>query len=133
MPIYEAECRPCGVPAEYLRSIEERHNTPSCPECGEQMQQRIFTPPLGYVRGRFEPFVSTIDGTLIKNHRDMDEHNRRNNVQCMADGYSNEKVLSGDFGIKKEKQDNTKDIAEDLMESAIKVRDGYKPEVQYED
>ena len=32
------------------------------------------------VRGNFDAFHSPVDGSLIRNHRDLEEHNRRNNV-----------------------------------------------------
>lgn len=47
--------------------------------------------------GAFEPFRSNVDGTLIRNGRELREHNRRNNV-----------VLAEEFGTeffeKKEKE-----------------------------
>ena len=41
------------------------------------------------VRGNFDPFVSTVDGTLISTHRDLEQHNKRNNV-VSASEYSPE-------------------------------------------
>jgi hypothetical protein len=91
------------------------------------MQKVIFSVPRGYVRGKFEAFKSSVDGTIIANHRDMTEHNRRNGVVCVADGYSDEKVRSGSFAKKAVKTDKA-DINRDLAEAAVMVRDGYKPQ-----
>lgn len=33
-----------------------------------------------FVRGDFDAFVSPVDGAVIRNHRQLEEHNRRNNV-----------------------------------------------------
>jgi hypothetical protein len=95
------------------------------------MVKKVFSAPKGYVRGKFEPFKSTVDGTVIASHRDMQEHNKRNGVVCVADGYSDEKVRSGQItqAVKKEKSD----VAADLGQALIQVREGYKPEVMYED
>jgi len=111
--------------------VAECLDTPDCPECGVRMLKKVFSAPKGYVRGKFEPFKSNVDGTIIANHRDMQEHNRRNNVVCLADGYSDEKVRAGQITqpVKKEKSD----VAADLGQALIQVREGYKPKVQYED
>jgi len=34
----------------------------------------------GIIVRDIEPFVSPVDNTLIRNHRELEEHNRRNNV-----------------------------------------------------
>lgn len=37
---------------------------------------------------RFEtPFVSPVDGSLIRNKQDLHDHNRRNNVEQTSDGH----------------------------------------------
>jgi len=37
---------------------------------------------------RFEsPFVSPVDGTLIRSKQDLHDHNRRNNVEQTSDGH----------------------------------------------
>ena len=37
------------------------------------------------VRGNFDAFVSPVDGSLIRNHRELEDHNRRNNVVNSAE------------------------------------------------
>jgi len=133
IPVYEAQCPECQVRAEYLRGVAECLDTPDCPECGVKMAKKVFSVPHGFMRGKFEPFKSTVDGTIIANHKDMLEHNKRNNVVCMADGYTDEQVKAGTFKKEPVKVDTKKEVASDLMEAAIQVRDGYKPEVRYED
>lgn len=32
------------------------------------------------VRGNFDAFVSPVDGTLVRNQRELEDHNKRNNV-----------------------------------------------------
>jgi len=130
VPVYESQCPTCAATAEYLRAVADCLDTPDCPECGVRMVKKVFSAPKGYVRGKFEAFKSSVDGTIIANHRDMQEHNRRNDVVCLADGYSDEKVRAGQ-AIQPLKQEKS-DVAADLGAALIAVRDGYRPEVQHE-
>ena len=131
MPVYTARCLDCEAVTDYLRGVDERLNTPQCDECGGDTSLVILTAPKSFVRGRFAAFRSTVDGTIIDSHKSMQEHNKRNGVECLADGYSNESVLSGLPQKKADKMD-TKELMRDIAEAAISVRDGYRPEVQSE-
>lgn len=105
-----------------------------CPQCGNTNKLTPFvTAPKGFMRGKFEPFRSTVDGTIIDGHRSMQEHNKRNGVVCVADGYSNDSVLKGNFNNNQPEKVNAKDLANDIGESIMKLKNGYRPEVQYED
>jgi len=98
------------------------------------MTLAIFTAPKGFVRGKFEPFRSTVDGTIIANHLDMREHNKRNGVECLADGYSEDKILSGKFKKQELAPISSKEeLIADIATAAYEVKNGYKPEVQHDD
>jgi hypothetical protein len=98
------------------------------------MAKKVFSVPMGYMKGRFDPFRSTVDGSVISTQRDMDEHNKRNGVVCMADGYSDETVRSGAFGRKASQHVTDKnELRDDLAHAAMLVRDGYKPNVEVHD
>jgi putative FmdB family regulatory protein len=43
MPFYDYICLKCGTEEEHLRSIEERHNAPSC-RCGANMKLLVSSP-----------------------------------------------------------------------------------------
>lgn len=131
MPLYQARCPQCGSYAEYRRSIDERMDTPVC-DCGSRMDKVIYTAPTGVVTGKFEPFVSMVDGTLIRNNRELQEHNRRNNVVNLNDGFSEEKVRAGDLGQKPATLDKSERVA-DIQEAIHKVSNGYKPKVEVDD
>jgi len=134
MTVYEAQCSVCDATADYLRPVDDRLDTPVCPECNVRMDKKVFSAPKGYVRGKFAPFRSTVDGTMINNHNDMREHNKRNDVVCLADGYSDAQVKAAMFQKPAEAPISTKEeLTADIMTAAIQVRDGYKPEVQYDD
>jgi len=133
MPVYEAQCPVCDAYCEYVRPVSQCMDTPTC-ECGERMAKKVFSVPMGYIRGKFEPFKSTVDGTVIANHRDMMEHNKRNGVVCMADGYSDETVRKGAFGRKPAQHvTDKKELRDDLAHAAMLVRDGYKPTIEVHD
>lgn len=105
-----------------------------CPQCGNTNKLTPWiTAPSSFMRGKFEPFRSTVDGTIIDSHRSMQEHNKRNDVVCVADGYTNEQVLSGNYNKPpKEEKVNKQDLANDIGESIMKLNNGYRPEVQYD-
>lgn len=131
VPVYEAICRDCEIAADYLRPVDQCMDTPICVSCGGKMHKVILSAPKGFVKGKFEPFVSSVDGTLISSQRDMDEHNRRNNVVSMADGYDNDTVIRGDFVKPEEKDIN--DLKADIAEATHMVTQGYKPHTEVYD
>lgn len=126
MPKYEAECGVCGEIKTYIRSVAERENTPECH--GKPMKKGIFSAPKGYVLGRFDSFRSTVDGTIISTRRGLEEHNKRNGVVSLADGYSDEKIRRGEFRKKERKLDKRK-LKHDIAEATMMVKNGYKPKV----
>lgn len=89
------------------------------------MKKVIFSAPKGFVSGKFEPFISHVDGSLITSQRDMQEHNRRNGVVNLADGYDNEAVIKGDY-LKPPEADKS-DLKADIAEATAMVSQGYKP------
>lgn len=123
MPVYEADCEDCGVYADYLREVKDYLDTPHCPECGIKMRKIIRSAPKGYMVGQFDAFQSTVDRSIIRSQRDLLEHNKRNNVISLADGYSTEQLINHK-GIPTEQPRNVK---ADLAEAYKAVKDGYKP------
>lgn len=130
---YDAICMSCVQTFEYFSSIEERNNVPACPECaGSDVRKVILAAPQGCVKGKFEPFKSTLDGTIISSNRELVEHNRRNNVQLLGDGYSNDDILNGKIGQQEQKGPDKKEIARDIYEAIKLCESGYKPVIQSE-
>ena len=130
--IYEAECEVCGHGFDYVAAVEDRNNVPLCQMCQGKARKVIRTAPRGHVTGKFEPFVSSVDGTLISNDRQLKEHNRRNGVVNLNDGYSEEKVISGQIGTKPQ-QESKAEKAKDIIEAIKAVESGYKPKVEVQD
>lgn len=130
--IYDGECMSCGKQFVYTRSVAQCMDVPPCPACGHESRKVILTAPTGIVTGKFEAFRSNLDGSLIRNQRELEDHNRRNNVRLLGEGYTNEQILKGEMGQKKAKPDK-KEIAKDLIDSISAVKAGYKPKVQVAD
>lgn len=126
MPTYDARCDKCHKPFTYHSTVPNRHCVPACVHCGGDAHKVILTAPKGFVKGNFEAFKSTVDGSIISTERDLRNHNKRNNVVQIGEGYDESKVIAGDFGRKEAKPDK-KDIAEDIRKSVQKLQDGYKP------
>ncbi len=126
MPSYDSRCRDCGKLSMYVSTVANCHTVPPCSYCGGAASKVIITAPRGYVKGNFDAFKSPVDGSIITGHRALEEHNKRNQVANLHDGYEEAKVVAGDFGRVEAKPDK-KDIAADIAESIHKVKEGYKP------
>ena len=132
MPTYQARCIRCCREYEYTSSIANCMTPPICPDnlCRGWGQKVILTAPRGFVTGKFEPFVSPVDGSVITCQRELREHNSRNGVVNIHDGYSEEAIMADGFGSKKvDKQKEVKELANDVGESIQMLNAGYKPTI----
>jgi hypothetical protein len=129
MPKYEAVCVECRTGVDYVSSVIDRDNTPVCPDCGRETTRMILTPPKGFVKGNFEAFVSPVDKSVISTDRELREHNKRNNVVNVHEGFDEAKVVAGDFCNDRLKPDK-KEIAADIIAAARQIESGYKPPVR---
>ncbi len=125
MPTFDAKCERCTAVTEYVRQMSERNDTPHCPACGHKMAKVILSAPMGYVSGNFEPFKSPVDGAVIGSQRDLREHNSRNNVVSLHDGYDDATITSGKFNTNKPPP--KEDMASDIVESIQMLEQGYQP------
>lgn len=132
MARYDAQCNNCDAQFEFTARIEFYNDPPECPLCTGPTRRIILAAPQGFVKGKFDAFVSPVDFSVISTERDLAEHNRRNGVVNIQEGYSEEKVLKGDFGKKKE-DNNAKEVAGDIQEAIHDVTHGYKPTIGAED
>jgi len=78
--------------------------------------------------GNFDAFKSTVDCSIIRSERELREHNKRNNVISLADGYTTEQLINHK-GIPKEEPRNVK---VELAEAYKACKEGYKPTVARE-
>jgi hypothetical protein len=127
MPVYDAQCTMCSQLSQYTSSVESRTILPLCPYCAGVTKKVIVNAPRGYVKGNFATFKSPVDGSVISTERDLREHNARNGVMNIHEGYDETKIVSGDFGKKIEGPD-PKEIANDVGEALHKLQyEGYVP------
>jgi hypothetical protein len=126
MPTYNSVCDECGAVHEYVRRIKDYLDTPDC--CERPTRKIIISAPVGVVFGRFETFRSMVDGTLIRTARELKEHNKRNGVINLAEGWSEERVIKGDYGTRP--KPDPKDIKEDVIQAVKMIEAGYTPRVE---
>lgn len=126
MPIYEAECLDCGRQHDYVRPVAHYLDVPVCPCCGGESRRVILTAPTSFVKGKFEQFRSTIDGTLIRTEKDLREHNRRNGVVNLNEGYTDEELKN--YTPPPPVTPKKEEVVADIVEAIEEVKHGYKPE-----
>ena len=132
MPRYEAVCSNCDGGYDYIASVSKCREVPACPLCGAQGRKVITSAPQGFVKGKFDPFKSNVDGSLIRNQKDLEEHNKRNNVVQLAEGYDTKDIADLPMRLQHKGPDK-KEVAKDVAEATHAVANGYRPIVQVQD
>lgn len=128
--IYPYRCPDCERQFDRVCSLFEYEHEPQffCPIC-EVECIRVITPVRSFVTGKFEPFISPVDGSVITCSHDLQEHNKRNNVVNLHDGYD-EKAVEG-FTKRAWNQtpeaERKKDLSKDMEQAIQKLESGYKP------
>jgi hypothetical protein len=90
--------------------------------------KRFYTVPRVFTKS-FEPFRSPVDGSVITNSRELSEHNKRNNVVPLHDGYDEaavKKFTETDWQ-KPLDQERKQDLGQDMEKAIQKLEQGYKP------
>jgi len=123
--IYEFECEDCGVVGEFVAEVKDYNNPPPC-TCGGKTKRVIITAPKGWMAGNFEPFQSTVDRSIIRGQKDLVEHNKRNNVVSLADGYTTEQLMNHK-GVPEQKPS---DVKAEVAEAYTALKNGYKPQLR---
>jgi len=126
MRVYECECNVCGTAGEYFAELKDYNNAPSCTSCGGECRRVIRTAPHGYMGGNFEAFQSPVDCSVIKNKKELADHNRRNDVVSLADGYTTQELLKLP-GVPPKEQ--PRDVKTEVVEAYQAVKAGYKPQI----
>lgn len=120
----------CGQPRERVCSLAQYMEDPSyrCPDCGMLLPQ-IITPSRLFTRKDFTPFRSPVDGSVISSYSELAEHNKRNNVVNVHDGYDDKAVkefIKKDWHTTPEKE-RMQDLNKDMEQAIQKLEEGYKP------
>lgn len=106
-----------------------------CPECGKPLKQIITAPRFLNNTAPFEAFKSPVDGSIITSQTALREHNARNGVVNLHDGYDGKAVDNFTKRNYQEELDKERraDLRKDAIEAIRQVADGYKPVVETED
>lgn len=121
----------CGKVRERVCRLAEYEADPSwyCSDCGQQLK-RVITAPRALNNTReFVPFISPVDRTLITSQRALREHNKRNNVVNLHDGYD-DKAVQNMTKVDYQKPldaERRVDLASDMRQAVQKLEEGYKP------
>lgn len=132
MPIYHSECKECGIRYREVRPISEYNKYPRCEACHGPTFGLILGAPMAYVANKFDAFKSYVDGSIIRNGKELEEHNKRNGVQNLHDGYDEAKILAGDLGAKRV-EPTKEETLKDAIEAYNEVKNGYRPIIGAED
>ena len=90
------------------------------------------------VRNKIEAFKSSVDGSVVTNKKELDEHNRRNDVIDVRE-WGNDQFC--DLDAKKEREarilgtsvTENKKRKNDFAESVQKLEQGYKPTIRQQE
>ncbi len=71
-----------------------------------------------------EPFISPIDGSVIRNKMELHDHNRRHNVEQTTDGHmqdwaEKEKERAGFYNTKAQKEERIEAVKETLYKLGV--------------
>jgi len=76
-----------------------------------------------------------VDGSIVSSRRELQEHNKRNNVVNTHDGYDEaaiKKWTQMDLFADKDKE-RKKDLKDDMQKAITKLEEGYVPRPASED
>lgn len=124
------EYEKCCGRRTYVRRVRAEFGMyAECPQCGQRLRAKRVQQAKLTRSPSFEAFRSPVDGSIITNRRELAEHNRRNDVVNVHDGYDSAAV---DAMITKDYQkplDNERrqDLHQDMVESIQKLDQGYTP------
>lgn len=135
--IYPYKCSKCGREHERICSLAEycNHEDIFCSVCGTIMD-RILTAPRVLLHTKpFEPFQSPVDGSIVSSRRELQEHNKRNNVVNTHDGYDEQTILNWTQKDYQKPLDEERraDLKEDMEKAVQKLEEGYTPHPPSED
>jgi putative FmdB family regulatory protein len=77
VPVYESECLQCGRRHDYIRTVAQCHDTPTC--CGETTAKRIFSAPAGFPD--IPAYESPASGRMITSRAERREDFKRTNTR----------------------------------------------------
>lgn len=133
MPVYTSKCEDCGNIVEQARPVSLYKEYPRCPACHGATVCAILIPPQGFIKGKFDAFRSTVDGTVISTESELREHNKRNNVKSMSEGFTTEALMEMTTKPRETPKVDKAEVKADIVEAIREVESGYKPLIGAQD
>lgn len=134
--IYPYKCERCGLQLDRICALKEYEMQPVllCTYCQEPMKRVLTAPTTLMHTAPFEAFKSPVDGSIINSRRELAEHNKRNSVVNLHDGYDEKGVqnFTKTDWQKPLDEERRKDLKDDMLKAINKCEEGYKPEVPSE-
>lgn len=135
--IYPYLCNECGQEYDRVCSLADYNANPDliCCVCGTLMGRVLTAPRVLLHTKPFEPFRSPVDGSIVSSRRELQEHNKRNNVVNTHDGYDEKAILGWtqkDYQ-KPLDEERRKDLKDDMKKAVQKLEEGYTPHPPSED
>lgn len=133
--LYEGCCSSAGHVRTCRLADYEADPTYKCPECDRQLKQVITAPRYLNRTSEFQSFKSPVDGSIVTSETSLREHNARNGVVNIHEGYDDKAVkdfVNKDFQ-KPLDRERSKDLRRDAEIALNRVSDGYKPQVAQEE
>lgn len=124
------EYEKCCDRRTYVRRVRTEFGVyAECASCGKRLRAKKVQQAKLTRTPSFEAFKSPVDGSVITNRRELAEHNRRNDVVNVHDGFDSAAV---DAMITKDYQkplddERRKDLQSDMEISLQRLNDGYVP------
>jgi hypothetical protein len=103
--------------ARWIQKYDKATNTSTFIPVDEQAQKRDLAEGKTtlIIRDNFESFRSIVDGSLISNHRDLENHNKRNNVVNSAE-------FNPEFLERKQKERKDRELGVRTKEETLRVK-----------
>lgn len=128
---YEGCCsNPNGVDRHCRLSEYEADESYCCPECGRSLRRVITAPRYLNNTSEFKAFKSPVDGSIVSTQQSLREHNKRNGVTNIHDGYDEKALMAATKRNYQKELDKERaaDLALDMRHAINKCEQGYKPQ-----
>lgn len=119
----------CGKPRFVKIVRTERGAYPECSACGARLVAAKVRKAKMERTSNFEPFVSPVDGSIITTKRELADHNSRNNVVNVHEGYSEDayKDMVNKNHFAEIDKERSIDLVKDIEEGVNMLNNGYVP------
>lgn len=121
---------PCCDKPRFVQIVRTENGAyPKCSACGARLVATKVRRAKHSRSSHFEPFVSPVDGSVITTKRELNDHNQRNQVVNVHEGYDEATyfdMVNRDHFAPLEKE-RKKDLDKDIEQCVNMLSNGYVP------